>query len=357
MDASWQFYLFTLFAISPSFLILVIFRFRNPSYRISPFFKSNAVAFLLATIFTSVVNGRLLLAFVAWALADTDPQKVGETLQVSKELLGQVLNPEKCFWLPTTSLFSDCTLFRDAPKSIVSLVVNLHLRAVFFAFAPIAFIWMIAWLWQMCTQKSTCAVVKWVNRFAEEIANLPLHPWAVLTKADTRTEVLIADVLTPSGLYMGMVSDWHPDESNSAEAIVLTNVLKFERTVVEEGGKKVLRANKYLFPHSGDVLIPIEKVENSHFWRLDKSARIVCDLWSTEDFAYLKWWLLIAYEHDLEKIYFKIILHDRWTVEDLKRKFNDLKVWAQNKGISLNKILEQVPSEDASTELTNSKKS
>lgn len=326
MDVSWQLYFFTLVAISPGFLVLVAFRFIYPSYRVSPFFKSNLVAFFIASIFTTVINGRLLIAVLSWIISDPASSKLIDSIPVSPEIFMRLLEPEKCFWFPwpLKGLMNDCTLFRNESKSAVILILNFHLRALFFAVVIFHVLALFALLVKKLTNQ--------FDVYIENIANVALHPWAVLTKVNRKRKVLMADVLTSSGLYMGMVADWHPGENNSATAIVLSLVMKFD--------KKESDSEKYIFPRVSDVLIPMDKVENINFWKIDKNSRVFFEISKKSDFTYLMWWLLVANEHGLRKVYFRIVPNESLPDDFIKKSFIELAAWARSRNIPVNEMLE-----------------
>lgn len=139
-----------------------------------------------------------------------------------------------------------------------------------------------------------------VGRF---VSDTVLNYMAKLTIFEEEKEVLIIDILdTQDSLYSGIFVDYHTDKGE-LKGVSLAKVIRFsfkseaarkeEKTQIETTSFNGKANQPYILPKLGEMYIPNDKIQNLHFWKIQKDHVYMRKVERPFDEAMVAWYLLL----------------------------------------------------------------
>jgi hypothetical protein len=159
----------------------------------------------------------------------------------------------------------------------------------------------------------------WRRKFRVAVANFVevhlLNEFSKITRYHPDLEVLMADIRTTDGfLFSGKFSEYHWD-GQECSGMALTNVMRFNNgksaedtplsTAEEEAGHRI-----YLFPNNGKIFFPQNKIQDMHFWRIQRRFKYIRELKGNKDAKMLAWWLSLQWALPKLKLEVSAIIND-----------------------------------------------
>jgi hypothetical protein len=154
----------------------------------------------------------------------------------------------------------------------------------------------------------------WFPDFIKNYQRIFYHPWKMITENNNRLEILLVDVFCSDGnLYSGILTDWLPAHDEIA-SLNLDNVLRYYPDVPQQNAmpikkdgvevvngsqsdmKKSLRKWR-LVKNKGELVLPYKNILTIHLYRIRKGANIKIAVDDENSLETLKWYLMLLHNN------------------------------------------------------------